>query len=262
MSTASQSVLTAFDRGVLTITLNRPKANAFNTEMSESAQAAFKSAERDRAVRCVLLTGSGGFFSAGQDVTEVKDEQDFSFRRHLQRTYHPLVLQIRRLEKPVLAALNGPVAGAALGIALACDLRIAADTARLVVGFIGIGLAPDSAVSLLLPAMIGLGRATEHIFTNRPISAAEALSMGLVNRVVPAAELPERASEWAQELANGPLGAIGLSKRALNKAILGQLEQVLDYEAHLQDIAGRGAEHQEGLKAFLEKRPRRFNDYS
>jgi 2-(1,2-epoxy-1,2-dihydrophenyl)acetyl-CoA isomerase len=262
MSTRSQSVLTAYQQGVLTITLNRPKANAFNLEMSEATQEAFKTAERDKAVRCVLLTGSGGFFSAGQDVTEVREGEEFSFRRHLQRTYHPLVLQIRRLEKPVLAALNGPVAGAALGIALACDLRMAADTTRIVVGFIGIGLAPDSAVSLLLPAIIGLGRATEAIFTNRQINAAEALAMGLVNRVVSAGELPERALEWAQELAGGPLGAIGLSKRALNKSILSQLEQVLDYEAHLQDIAGRGAEHQEGLKAFLEKRPARFTDYS
>ena len=262
MSTSSQSVLTAFEQGVLTITLNRPKANAFNTEMSQAAQAAFKTAERDAAVRCVLLTGSGSFFSAGQDITEVKDEQEFSFRNHLQHTYHPLVLQIRKLEKPVLAALNGAVAGAALGIALACDLRMAADTARILVGFIGIGLVPDSAVSLLLPATIGLGRATEHIFTNRPINADEALSMGLVNRVVPAGELPERAAEWARSLAHGPLHAIGLSKRALNNALLGHLEQVLDYEAHLQEIAGRGAEHQEGLKAFLEKRPARFSDYS
>jgi len=160
----------------------------------------------------------------------------------------------------VLAALNGPVAGAALGIALACDLRMAADTARILVGFIGIGLVPDSAVSLLLPITIGLGRATEHIFTNRPINADEALSMGLVNRVVPAGELPERAAEWARALAGGPLHAIGLSKRALNKAMLGHLEQVLDYEAHLQEIAGRGAEHREGLNAFLEKRPARFSD--
>ena len=94
MSTSSQSVLTAFEQGVLTITLDRPKANAFNTEMSQAAQAAFKTAQCDETVRCVLLTGSGSFFSAGQDITEVKDEQDFSFRRHLQRTYHPLVLQI------------------------------------------------------------------------------------------------------------------------------------------------------------------------
>ncbi len=254
MST-SDTVLTSTQAGVMTITLNRPKANAFNFEMIEAAQAAFKQASRDEAVRCVLLTGSGNAFSAGQDVKEFQQAGDLSFRKHLQRTYNPLILQIRRLEKPVLAAVNGAAAGAALGVTLACDLRIAADTARFVVGFGGIGLAPDSAVSLLLPALIGLGRAAEHAFTNQPISAGQALAWGLVNRVVPAAELAERAQEWAAALAGGPVRAMGLAKRDFNKAVLGNLEQVLDYEGYIQDIAGKGAEHKEGLQAFLEKRP-------
>jgi 2-(1,2-epoxy-1,2-dihydrophenyl)acetyl-CoA isomerase len=167
-------------------------------------------------------------------------------------------LQIRRLEKPVLAALNGSVAGAGLGIALACDLRIAAENARLIVGFLGIGLAPDSAVSLFLPLLAGLGRAAEHAFTNQPISAELALAWGLVNRVVPASELSQSAREMAESLAQGPVHAMGLAKRAFNKAVLGNLEQVLDYEAHTQDIAGKGSEHKEGVAAFLEKRPPRY----
>jgi len=254
----SDYVLTELKDHVLAITLNRPKVNAFNLEMVEATLAAFKQAGRDPQVRCVLLSGSGNVFSAGQDITEVKKEEDTSFRFHLLHTYNPLVLQIRQLEKPVLAAINGAVSGAALGIALACDLRIAADTARFVVGFLGIGLGPDSAVSLLLPALIGLGRATEYTFTNTPIFAEQALAMGLVNRVVPAAELPLGASEWATSLAIGPVHAFGLAKRAFNKAVLGNLEQVLDYEAHIQDIASHGAEHKEGVRAFLEKRTPKF----
>ncbi len=252
---ASDILLSELRDGVLTLTLNRPKANAFNLELIEATQAAFKQAGRDEQVRCVLLTGSGGVFSAGQDVRDFQQAEDISFREHLLKTYNPLILQIRRLEKPVLAAINGPVAGAALGVALACDVRIAADTARFVVGFLGIGLAPDSAVSLLLPTIIGLGRAAEFAFTNQPISADQALAWGLVNRVAPAAELSEQACRWAAELAHGPVKVMGLTKRAFNKAVLGNLEEMLDYEAHLQEIAGKGAEHKEGVTAFLEKRP-------
>lgn len=243
------------DSGVLTLTLNRPKVNAFNYELIEAAQKAFKTARRDDQVRVVLLTGAGRVFSAGQDLTEVKQVEDQSFRYHLQRTYNPLVLQIRQLEKPVLAAIQGAVSGAALGLALACDLRIASQEARFVVGFSGIGLAPDSAVSLLLPALIGLGRAAEHTFSNTPITAEQALAWGLVNRLAPPDQLTARAIAWAHELADGPVSAMGLAKRDFNRAILPNLEDVLDYEAHIQDIAGRAAEHKEGVRAFLEKRP-------
>lgn len=260
MSDSNPFVLTKVKDGVLTITLDRPKVNAFVLEMIQSTRDAFKIAERDENIRAVILTGSGRVFSAGQDITEVKKAEDTSFRYHLLRTYNPLVLQIRRLEKPVLASINGPVSGAALGIALACDLRIAAENARFVVGFSGIGLSPDSAVSLLLPAIVGLGRAAECIYTNTPINAEQALSLGLVNRVVPEEELGLRAFEWASTLAQGPLKAFGLAKRALNKAVLGDLEKILDYEAHLQDIAGSSEAHKEGVRAFLEKRPPKFSN--
>jgi 2-(1,2-epoxy-1,2-dihydrophenyl)acetyl-CoA isomerase len=256
----SENLITELKDRVLVLTMNRPKANALNLELIEALQAAFKQASRDEQVRCVLLTGSGGVFSAGQDVREFQQAQDISLRAHLLRTYNPLILQMRRLEKPVLAAINGPVAGAALGVALACDLRIAAHTARFVVGFLGVGLAPDSGVSLLLPAVIGLGRAAEYAFSNEPINAEQALAWGLVNRVVPAEELTEQATKWAAALAQGPVKAMGLAKRDFNKAMLGNLEQVLDYEAHIQEIAGKGGEHQEGLQAFLEKRPARYID--
>jgi len=240
--------------GVLTITLNRPKANAFNNEMSGTLTKTFKDAGRDDSVRVVLLTGAGRMFSAGQDVSEFGDSDERSFRKHLQATFNPMILAMRSVEKPIIGAINGAAAGASLGVALACDLRIAADTARFVVGFLGIGLAPDSAVSLLLPKLIGLGRAAEAIFTNEAIDAEKALAWGLVNRVVPAADLPAAAAEWAATLARGPIHAMGLAKRDFNRAILPNLAEILDYEAHNQEIAGKRPEHKEGVAAFLEKR--------
>jgi len=257
--TNSDFLLTRLEDSVFTITLNRPKVNAFNFELIAALQAAFRQAERNDLARCVLLTGAGDNFSAGQDVNVFAQAEDISYREHLLRTYNPLILQIRRLEKPVLAAMNGAVSGAALGIALACDLRIASDRARFVVGFAGIGLAPDSAVSLLLPALIGLGRATEFTFSNIPISADQALAWGLVNRVVPAEQLSQQATMIARLLAQGPVNAMGLAKRSFNKAVLGNLEQVLDYEGYLQDIASKNQEHKEGVQDFIEKRPAKFS---
>lgn len=242
---------------VLKLTLNRPPVNALNFELIAALQQALKQAEHDPQIRCVLLTGAGTVFSAGQDLNSFAAGQK-GYRAHLLRTYNPLILQLRRLEKPIIAALNGPVSGAALGLALACDLRIAADSARFVVGFAGIGLAPDSGVSLLLPALIGFARATEFTFSNAPITADQALAWGLINRVVPTAELPTIASNLAAGLAHGPIGALALAKRAFNQALLGNLESVLDYEAHLQEIASASPEHAEGVQAFLEKRPPRF----
>lgn len=244
--------------GVLSVTLDHPKSNAFSEEMIVALQTAFKQAGQDAQVRSVLLSGSGRFFSTGRDLNDVARAAGESFRGHLQRTFNPLVLQIRNLEKPVIAAINGAVAGAGLGIALACDLRIASEEARFVVGFLGIGLAPDSAVSLFLPALIGLGRAAEATFSNSPISARQALDWGLVNRLVPTEDLASQAFSWAAELGRGPVHAMGLAKRDLNRAILPDLADVLDYEAHLQEIASHGEEFIEGVQAFLEKRKPRF----
>ena len=254
----SETLRSELSQGVLTLTIDRPKVNAFNLELVGALQKALREAGRDTQVRCVLLTGSGSVFSSGQDITEIAQARGTSFRGHLQQTYNPLILQIRRLEKPVLAGINGVTAGAGLGVALACDLRIASDTARFVVGFGGIGLAPDSGVSLFLPALIGLGRAAEFAFNNEPISAEQALAWGLINRLAPAAELPAAALAWAQALAQGPVQAMSLAKRAFNKAIYPNLEQVLDYEGHLQEIAAAGSEHREGAQAFLEKRKPKF----
>jgi 2-(1,2-epoxy-1,2-dihydrophenyl)acetyl-CoA isomerase len=249
--------------GVLVLEMNRPKVNALNSELVSALLKAFQGAEREDDVRCVLLRSRGDNFSAGQEIAEFQEahsrmDREAVIRRHLQQTYNPLILQIRRLPKPVIAAIQGAVSGAALGLALACDLRMAAEDAFFVVGFAGIGLAPDSAVSLLLPTIIGLGRAAQYCFSNLPIHAGQALEWGLVNRVVKADQLVEESFSMAAQLANGPIHAMGLAKRAFNKAVLPDLERVLDYEAHLQEIAGRSREHCEGLQAFIEKRSPNF----
>jgi 2-(1,2-epoxy-1,2-dihydrophenyl)acetyl-CoA isomerase len=249
------SLKTELSDGILTLTIDRPKANAFDLALVGELQSAFKQAARDVQTRVVILTGAGRIFGAGQDIEEIKAHGGkLSFREHLLKTYHPLVLQIRQIEKPVIAAINGPCAGASLGIALACDIRIAVEESWFKVGFSGIGLVPDSGVSLLLPALIGLGRAAEFALTNDMISAEQALAWGLVNHVVPADKLIAESNALAARLAAGPHTAFALTKRAFNKAVLPSLETVLDYEAHLQEIAGRSAEHQEGVAAFLEKR--------
>lgn len=253
------SLLVERSGAVLKLTLNRPPVNALSLELISQLNDALRQAEKDNSVRCVLLTGKGEHFSVGQDVHDFLAE-DLPFRYHMLRSYNPLILGIRNLQKPVLAAVNGMVAGAGLGICLACDLRIASEQTRFVVGFSRIGLVPDCAASLLLPALIGLGRALEHTFSNSPIGASQALEWGLVNRVVPQDELEESAAGWASQLAQGPTQTFGLTKRLFNKAVLPDLETALDYEAHIQEIASRTPEHKEGVQAFLEKRSPKFFD--
>jgi 2-(1,2-epoxy-1,2-dihydrophenyl)acetyl-CoA isomerase len=247
------------DGGVLTLTLNRPKANAFDQELIDSLLEALRRAEADASVRCLVVTGAGRVFSAGQDIAALGVvDGHVSFRRHLERTYNRMVLRIRRMEKPIVAAVNGAAAGAGLGLALACDIRLAVRSARFVFGFTGIGLTTDSATSLMLPLLIGLGRANEVAFTNAPLSAEQALTYGLVNRLVDDADLVSEAAALAAQLATGPTRAIGFTKRAFNRALLPHLEDMLDYEAHLQEAAGRTADHREGVAAFLEKREPQF----
>ena len=255
------TLLTALQSATLTISLNRPeRANAFNFEMIAELQKALKQAAEDAQIRCVVLTGRGNSFCAGHDIAEMLAAQgrDVSYREHLRGTYNPLILQIRRLEKPVIAAVNGPVAGAGLGVALACDMRVASETALFTVGFTGIGLVPDSAVSLLLPAIIGLGRATEFTFSNQPITAMQALEWGMVNQVVPEDELAGVTGTLAAGLATGPTRTFGLTKRLFNENVLPNLAEALEFEGELQEVASKGKEHIAGVESFLKKRTPRF----
>jgi 2-(1,2-epoxy-1,2-dihydrophenyl)acetyl-CoA isomerase len=254
------TLLTSTQAGSVILTLNRPeRANAFNFEMTTELQRALTEVEQDPQVRCVVITGGGKVFSAGQDITEMKKGGgEISYREHLEKTYNPLILQIRNMGKPVIAAVNGPCAGAAFGIAMACDLRIAHSSAYFVVGFSGIALAPDSGVSLFLPKYIGLGRAQEYFYSNKKISALLAQQWGLVNQVG-GFNYQRLVMQIAGELAAGPREAFALGKKAFNEAILPNLEEALNREGILQDGAGRSAEHKEGVSAFLSKRRPKYS---
>ncbi len=251
-----ETILTNLDGGVLTITLNRPAVlNAFNDVMADEMQAALKQAEREAAVRCLVITGAGKGFCAGQDLAAMRDRGgEVSFRHHLQRTYNPIIARLRALEKPVIAQVNGAAAGAGFGLALACDLRYAAETAKFRMAFSGIGLAPDSGTSFFLPRLIGYGRAYELAATNAPLAAPAALELGLVNSVFAPDRLAEAVREIATRLAQAPTRALGLTKRAMNRAFQMTIDEALDYEAYLQETAGRSADFKEGVAAFLEKR--------
>jgi 2-(1,2-epoxy-1,2-dihydrophenyl)acetyl-CoA isomerase len=241
------------------MTIQGPKGNALNLPMVQELIQAIRSAAQDPGTRCLLLTGAGDVFCSGQDLEVFQGPpEQVRVRWHLEHSYNALILSMRRIEKPILAAINGPAAGAGLGIALAADLRLAAERARFVFGFSRVGLTADSGVSLLLPALVGLGRASEMAFTNQPLSARQALEQGLVNRVCPDPELQSAAAELAHSLASGPTEAYGLTKRAFNRAILPHLASTLDYEAVLQGIAAHTSDHQEGVQAFFEKRKPNF----
>jgi 2-(1,2-epoxy-1,2-dihydrophenyl)acetyl-CoA isomerase len=257
---AYSTILYDLADGVATLTFNRPEVrNAFNDVMAEEVQAALKMAERDENVRCVVITGAGQSFCAGQDLAAVRERGgDVSFRDHLQKTYNPIVSKLRSMEKPIIAAINGAAAGAGWGIALACDIRYASETAKFRLAFSGIGLAPDSGTSFFLPRFVGLGCALELAYTNEVIDATGALALGLVNKVFPPDQLISATLELAHKLAQAPTRGLGLTKRAMNYALDASLDQALDYEAYLQEIAGRTVDHHEGVQAFLEKRSPNF----
>jgi len=238
--------------GVRVVTLNRPDVlNAFNAEMGGALADALRDADRDAAVRCVLLAAAGRGFCAGQDLRE---EQAGSLGDVLRARYNRIVLQMRTMEKPVVAAVNGVAAGAGCNLALAADLRIASDRASFIEAFSRVGLVPDSGGTWLLPRLVGLARAFEMMLLAEPVDAATAERIGLVNRVVPHEELMPRARELAGRLADGPTRAYGLIKRAVEHNLSVGFRGALEYEAYLQDVAGRTADYREGVAAFLGKR--------
>jgi len=241
------------------LTLNRPEVlNAFNEQMLRELQEVLRQAEQDAAVRCVLLTGAGRGFCSGQDLRDRAGATAFSFRESLRNQYNPIMMAIRTIEKPVIAAVNGVAAGAGCSLALAADMRIASDRANFIEVFARVGLVPDSGSTYFLPRLVGLGKAFELAYTAAPVDAAEALRLGLVNRVVPHDDLIPQARVLATQLAAGPTRGYGLTKRAINYGLHATLDQALAYEAHLQEVAGRTADHREGVAAFLGKREAHF----
>jgi 2-(1,2-epoxy-1,2-dihydrophenyl)acetyl-CoA isomerase len=256
---SSETVLRASSDGVMTLTLNRPDAlNAFNVEMKDALLAGLKDAARDKEVRVVVLTGAGRAFSAGQDLKERQTPEATDLGTELRTRYNPIILSMRRLEKPIIGAVNGVAAGAGASVAFACDIRIAAEGASFIEAFGRIGLVPDTGSTWFLPRLVGHARAAEMIFTTDPMDAATAERVGLVNRVVPAGSLLAECHALAARLAQSAPLALGLAKRALNRALESGLEDALEYEAQLQSIAGRSKDHAEGVAAFVEKRPANF----
>lgn len=249
--------------GVRTLTLNRPDAmNAVDERMTRDLQDALKQSERDRAVRCLVLTGAGKAFCVGQDLKSVQQRAaggtPIDFGETLRRRYNPIIAKLRTIEIPVVASINGVAAGAGWSLALACDLRIASSAARFVGAFSKIGLVPDSGMTWTLPRLCGAARALEIAWLGEPVSVEQALAWGLVNHVVEPAELANRTRELATALARSATKGLGLIKRAINAGLSRSLEDQLNYEADLQGIAGQTRDHAEGVAAFLEKRAPEF----
>jgi 2-(1,2-epoxy-1,2-dihydrophenyl)acetyl-CoA isomerase len=253
------ALLSTITNSVLTITLNRPESyNAVNEAMKNELNDAFKLAEKDENVRCIVLRGAGEkAFCSGQDLKEHGGSKR-SLKESLEKSYNPLIRKMRTLEKPIIGMINGVAAGAGLSIALACDMRIMSESAKLIEVFIRIGLVPDSGSHWFLPRLVGMAKAFEYSATGRDIDAAEAERVGLVNRVAPSSDLEKVTMEVAGKLAAAPTRSIGLIKRTLNKSLSSDLDALLDYEALIQEIASKTEDHQEGVKAFLEKRQAQF----
>jgi 2-(1,2-epoxy-1,2-dihydrophenyl)acetyl-CoA isomerase len=250
-------VETSREGAVLTITLNRPDVlNAFNSDMHRALAAALKEA-RDAGVRAVVITGAGRGFCVGQDLTEFR-EAPGDIGSRLRHNYHPNILAIRALEKPVIAAVNGAAAGAGMSFACACDLRIAADSAAFIPAFINIGLIPDSGGSYFVTRILGPARAFEWLTSGKKLTAAEAHTWGLVSEVVETDALAARAAELAARLADMPTRGIGMTKRLVDSAVGASLEEQLEREAQLQTAATQTEDFREGVSAFLEKRPPKF----
>lgn len=263
MTNDEQIILIENEGGVRKITLNRPKSlNALNEAVLAALTQALNEAERDKTVRCLVITGAGRAFSSGQDLTYVRDRYErnepIEFRSYLRTHYNPAINKMRTMEKPLVASVNGVAAGAGCSLALVCDMRIAAESASFIQAFINVGLVPDAGSTFMLPRLIGVARAMEMACTGRPIQSSEALQIGLVNRVVPDDRLEEQTMQFAHRLANLPTYAVGLTKRAINAAWSADLEAQLEHEAMLQGMACQTRDHLEGVAAFIEKRPPQF----
>jgi len=258
-----ETIKTEKSNGVLWITLNRPdRLNAFNDQMGDELIDALKEGANSAEARCLVLTGEGRAFSVGEDLSMNRSTYESGKPMRLgevvKRRYNPIVQSIRRTEKPVLASVNGVTAGAGLGLALACDLRAASDRATFHEAFVKAGLVLDSGTSFWLPRILGLGKAMEVALLGEPIDAGRALGLGLVNWVFPHESLRAQSTKIAERLAKGPTKAMGLAKRALNRAVVVDLDSSLEYEMYLQDIAGRTHDHIEGVRAFFDKREPSF----
>jgi 2-(1,2-epoxy-1,2-dihydrophenyl)acetyl-CoA isomerase len=249
--------------GAAKIELNRPESrNAWNTQFSVDLLAALRAAAEDPGVRAVLITGAGKAFSSGADLREnLADRTEGGVPDvygRLTQQYHPIIMGIREMPKPVVAGVHGAAAGIGLSLALACDLVVAAESAFFLLAFVNIGLVPDGGSSVLVPSRIGFARAAELSMLGERLPASQALDWGLINRVWPDEEFPDRADELVARLAAGPTRSYAGSKRQLNKWLYDRMDAQLELEARIQQEAAGSADFVEGVLAFSEKRAPRF----
>lgn len=257
---AFETVEATLQDGLATVVLNRPESlNALNMQLKEDLAAVWQLLGNDAGVRAVLVTGAGRAFSTGGDIKQMDpDRGTEATRRRMARLTREVVIPLARLDAPVLAAVNGHAHGLGLALAMACDIVYAAESAVLSMAFSRVGLGPDGCSSYLLVRAVGLARAKELMFTGRRLSAAEAVELGLVNRVLSDEELMPAASAAAAELAGGATIALRGAKRLLNESALHSLEEVAELEAYGQAIAMSSEDHREGIAAFAEKRAANF----
>ncbi|MDP5101360.1 MAG: enoyl-CoA hydratase-related protein [Nonlabens sp.] len=256
----SDSILLSVNNGVATITLNRPQVfNSFNKEMAFAMQDALDECAKNSEVRAVLITGNGKAFCAGQDIQEITNpDLNPGFKAILDDHYNPIVLKIRNLEKPVVAAVNGVAAGAGANIALCCDVVIATESAAFIQAFSKIGLIPDSAGTFFLPRLIGFGKASAAMMLADKVTATQADSMGMIYKAVTDDSFMETAQQTAQTLAALPTVALANTKKALNQSFYNTVEQQLALESKLQIESAATDDYAEGVAAFMEKRKPEF----
>lgn len=247
------------EHGVLWLTLNRPQVfNSFNQEMAFALQDALEGAISDETVRAIVLTGEGKAFCAGQDLAEATDPNGPELQSIVAKHYNPIIEKIRKIEKPVIAMVNGVAAGAGANIALCCDIVFAGQTASFIQAFSKIGLIPDSGGTFFLPRLIGFQKAMALMMTADKVGAEEAERIGMIYKVIPDAELKDTVTSFAEQLAQMPTRGLGLTKKAMNASLTNDLTAQLRVEEELQTQAGQTYDFNEGTAAFLEKRKPEF----
>jgi 2-(1,2-epoxy-1,2-dihydrophenyl)acetyl-CoA isomerase len=256
----TKTIRFSIDRGIATVTMNRPEnLNAINLEMLDELLRAIFSCTNNHEVRVIIVRGEGRAFSSGGDIKVMEniiDGDAYTFMREWIQRVHLLEMQLRTIPKPVIASIQGIASGQGMNLALACDLRIAAESASFNQSFVRLGLTSEG--TYFLSRLVGVGKATELFFTGESVSAAEALQLGILNRVVPDDQLQAETMRWAERMAEGPTEALGRTKLLINNGYKNQLDQHLAQESTLIAETARTEDFREAVKAFLEKREPRF----
>lgn len=254
------TISTQIENKIATLTLNRAEVfNSFNREMALLLQSELDACEKNPDVRAIVITGSGKAFCAGQDLKEVtSSDLNPGFKKILEEHYNPIITRIRKIEKPIIAAVNGVAAGAGANIALACDIVVASENASFIQAFSKIGLVPDSGGTFFLPRLIGFQKASALMMLGDKISATEAERLGMIYQVLPVENFMDEVYNIASTLANMPTKALGMTKRLLNESMTNSLKDQLDIEGRLQIEAAQSEDYAEGVSAFVNKRKPEF----